>query len=144
MEDENQVGQGDPLAVRLAKWWQLSKQLAELRAEEMALRKEIFEECFPSPREGVNDYPLEAGYVLKGTYKLDRKLDEAALDSLAKELREEGVPVDSLVVYKPSLVTKEYRELTEEQRILFEQVITIKPASPSMAIVLPKKKAGKK
>ena len=46
---------------------------------EMKLRKEVMATFFPEPVEGVNSLELEQGWVLKATYKIDRKIDPAAL-----------------------------------------------------------------
>ena len=37
---------------------------------------------------------------------------------------------------------KEYRELTAEQTQLFDQCLIVKPGSPALEIVLPKKRAA--
>lgn len=130
---ENEVSPNE-----LALWYRMNDDLRKLRAAEMALRQRLFGHYFPEPKEGVNDFPLDDGYVLKGTYKLDRKIDEGALNVLTPFLRENGVGVDELVRWKPDLKTKEYRNLTEEERKLFDQVLIVKPSSPSMEIVKPK------
>lgn len=124
-------------------WANLRKQIANIKPivdEEMKLRKEIFSSMFPTPAEGVNDSPLHSGWVLKGTYKLDRKIDEAALPAAMEQLRALGVVADKLVAYKPSLVTSVYKELTAEQRVIFDTALEIKPASPTLELNPPKGK----
>ena len=46
--------------------------------KEQALRKEIMALFFPAPEEGTNKVDLGAGWTLKATHKIDRKIDEAA------------------------------------------------------------------
>jgi len=133
---ENAVTQAD-----LAKWYELADQLKKIRAQEMTLRKKIFGNAFPDPKEGTNSYELGDGYVLKAQHKLDRNIDPGALDALKEKLRENHINPDVLVQYKPSLVLKEYRTLTDEERALFDQCLIVKPGSPSLEIVLPKRKA---
>lgn len=132
---KNEVTQAD-----LAAWFEMHTQLKALRAKEMTLRKKIFDGAFPDPKEGTNNYELSDGYMLKGQYKLERHIDQGALDALKDKLREQGVNPDELVQYKPSLVTRQYRTLTEEQLKLFDQCLIVKPGSPSLEIVLPKRK----
>jgi len=132
---ENKVTQAD-----LSAWYEMSQELKKLRAKEMVLRKKIFDGAFPDPKEGTNNYELADGYMLKAQYKLDRNVDPGALDALKDKLRENKINPDSLVQYKPSLVIKEYRHLTEEQHKLFDQCLIVKPGSPSLEIVLPKRK----
>ena len=120
-------------------WFELQKQLDVVKKQEMDLRKRIFAHFFQHPKEGTNTVPLSAGWVLKGQYKIDRKLDEATFITLAPMLREKGLDVDSLVKYKPELVLPIFRTLTLEQAATFEQVLIIKPGAPSLEIVLPKR-----
>lgn len=120
-------------------WFELTKQLENVKKQEMDLRKKIFAFYFQHPKEGTNTAPLTDGWVLRGQYKIDRKIDEATLLTLAPMLREKGVPVDSLVKYKPELATTVFRTLTLDQLKLFEQVMVSKPGSPSLEIVLPKR-----
>ena len=129
---ENEITQAD-----LEKWYKLANELKSIKAQEILLRKKIFAGKFPDPIEGTNTCPLEDGWVLKGTYSLDRAIDQGAFDAIKEKLEEENVSPDSLVQYKPSLVKRAYNTLTAEQRNLFDQCLIIKPGSPSMTIVLP-------
>lgn len=131
----------------LIEWDRLKKQLDAVKASEMLLRKKIFGCCFASPKEGTNDFALANGYVLKGDYKIDRTLDvgtfnalkAAPAEGLMSPLQQAGINPDKLVEYKPSLVLKEYRTLTDEQRKFFDQCLVIKPGAPSLKIELPAK-----
>lgn len=109
---------------------------------EQELRKEVAALFFLEPKEGVNNFDLDAGYKLKLTHKIDRKLDEAALDAVKAKLREEfQVNPDALVVMKPSLDTKAYKGLcltNPDAAKVFDTALTIKPASPTLEIVAPK------
>lgn len=127
----------------LTKWFTAQQKLADickpLVDEEMALRKQVFAEFFPTPEEGVNDHKLTGGFVLKGTHKIERKVDEAMLSAKEGELIKAGIPMNELIEMKPKLATKEYRKLSAEQRKLFEQVLDIKIGAPQMEIVKPKR-----
>lgn len=123
----------------LTTWFELQAQLAQLKDREMILRKKLFAEAFPAPEEGTNSFNLPDAYVLKGTHKLDRKIDLAAYNQLLPNLRKAEVPVDRLLKWDPSLVTGEYRTLTPAHLHLFDQILIIKPGAPSLEIVLPKK-----
>lgn len=127
-----------PLAERLSNWYKLSKELKLLRVKEMLLRKSLFATMFPDPDEGVNKYDLDDGYVVKGTYALERKIDQGAFDAMKEKLIEAEVKVDAIVTYAPSLAKKVYNALNEDQVNLMDQCLIIKPASPSMEIVKPK------
>lgn len=134
-----QIPNNDVTLADLTVWYEMQEQLTKLRASEMLLRKKLFAAFFPTPKEGTNSFALDQGWVLKGTYKIDRKIDIALLMNFSTSLRENGINPDALVKYEPSLVTKAYRELTAEQEKLFDQVLVVKPGAPSLEIVLPAK-----
>ena len=126
------------LAAKLNAWQEQKKIAADSKALEMTLRKELFNKFFPNPEEGVNKLELQDGWGAKGTYKLDRKIDEAALPAVNDQLKELGVAFDGLVKNKPSLVIKEYKKLNEEHRAIFDEALTTKPGSPTLEITAPK------
>lgn len=135
---ENEVTQAD-----LAEWYRLKDQLATIRNSEMLLRQKIFKGLFPTPKEGTNSHTLPDGYVVKATHTISRDIDVGAVEAYRQRLTEQGVAVDKLLNWKPSLVTKEYRTLTEEQRNMFDACLIIKPGSPTIEIVKPKTKGSK-
>jgi hypothetical protein len=124
--------------------WQAAKAAADAVKptieKEQALRKEVFALFFPAPIEGTNKFDLPEGWALKGTYKIDRKVDEQAVPAVTEALRSMGVNVDLLIGNEPKLKTATYRELTAEQRVIFDQALTIKPGSPTVELVAPKAK----
>lgn len=129
----------------LADWYQAleaAKAAKSIIENEQALRKEVAALFFLDPKEGVNTEDLENGYKLKLTYKIDRKLDDAALDAVKAKLRDEfQINPDALVETKPSLVTKAYKGLcatNPDAAKVFDTALTIKPASPTLEIVTPK------
>lgn len=131
---ENAVTKEDLIA-----WYEMSKTLKELKVSEILLRKKIFTSAFPNPEEGSNDFKLEDGWVLKGKFGLTRTIDEGAFNALREKLQQVNVNPDSLVQFKLTLVKSKYNKLTTEEQLLFDQCLVIKPATPSLEIVLPKK-----
>jgi hypothetical protein len=81
--------------------------------------------------------------VLKGGHVINRSVDEAALLVLASTFAEKKLPVDKLIKRKPELVIGEYRKLTKEEQLLFDQALVIKPGTPSLEVVLPAKRVAK-
>lgn len=129
---------------KLQEWHQavLAAQEAKKLVEaEQALRKEVMALFFPEPVEGTNKFDLEAGWSLKATHKIERKVDEAALPAVLQQLREMGVNPDTLIRTKPDLDTKAYKSLVQinpDAAHVFEQALTIKPGSPTVELVPPK------
>lgn len=133
---ENEVTQAD-----LSQWYTMQDELKKLRAAEMLLRQKIFKHFFPTPEEGTNNHELPDGWMLKGKHTVNRDIDQGAFQVLRQQFEEAGIHPDALVQYKPSLVKREYNTLTAEQRHLFDQALIVKPGSPSLEIVLPKRAA---
>lgn len=131
----------------LIEWSQAQAKLAEVKSlveNEMRLRKQVMAAYFPTPVEGVNTCQLESGWEMKATYKIDRKLDEAALPAINIELRGMNVNPDPLVRLKLELDTAAYKSLTQINPAaakVFEKAMISKPASPSIELKPPKAKA---
>lgn len=130
---QNVVTQAD-----IEQWYKMHQELSRLRAAEMLLRKKIFSGLFPEPVEGTNKHELGDGWLLKATYSLTRDIDPGALSVARDMLIERKINPDVLVNYKPSLVKSAYNKLTDDERAFFDQVLIVKPGSPSLEIVLPK------
>ncbi len=127
----------------LAHWYVLRDQLAQIRLEESLLRKKIVAFYFPSPREGVNKVTLPDGYLLEATCGYDRAVDIPTFEAIRESVKQDGFLFnpDALVRFKPDLVTKEYRMLTDDERAYFDHCLIVKPSSPTLRITAPKKKA---
>lgn len=124
---------------KLMEWEAIVLQATVLKDREMTLRKELFAMAFPKPTEGTNKLEIGNGYLLKGDYKLNRRLDEAALPTVLGKLKEINYPlIDRLVKYKPDMSIAEYRKLTDEQRKIMDECLTTSPGSPTLEIVAPK------
>jgi hypothetical protein len=114
-------------------WLIVRQQLEYIKEKEMELRNKISKALFPDPKEGANKHVL-GDYNLTLTHKLTRTIDEASLSNVVRTLHENGIPVDELINYKPSLVLSAYRKLEKEQLKLFDNVLIIKPATPSLSV----------
>jgi len=129
----------------LKEWYDLKKQLDEIKNKEIVIRQFIVAGLFPNPVEGTNTHPLNdgTGAVAKATHVLNRAVQVEPLEELRKSLQtNDNLPkldLDKLVRWKPEVAVKEYRLLTDEERHLFDQVLVIKPGMPGLEIMIPKK-----
>lgn len=127
-------------AFELLKRWFIQKdELKTLQAAEVLARKELAVHFFPTPREGTNIYEIVGDgtvppYELVMEHKINRSLDEALLNTLGRKLYEDGVPMDLLIEYKPSLKLAEYRKLNDAQRAAFDALLTSKEGTPTLTI----------
>lgn len=123
----------------LAEWYLTTQAVLPLKEAESNMRKSIFSMAFPEPKEGTNSLKLADGYVLKGIYGYNRKVDNELLTNIFEKLVEAEIPIDMLVKYKPEVKVTIYKALSEQQRNLFDQCLTIEPGSPSLKIEKPKR-----
>ena len=68
----------------LKKWSDMAEELKQLKAKEAALRLKLFKSVFVEPKEGTNKFNLAAGYVLKATLPISRKVDQVAFEATMK------------------------------------------------------------
>lgn len=130
----NEVTQSD-----LETWYNLDKQIKDLKAHEVLLRRKIFNGLFAEPTEGTNSHKLPDGAVVKGKYVISRTVDIGALNALREKFAVAGIHADELVKYTPELKLSGYRELTAEQQQLFDQALVVKEGMPGLEIVIPKR-----
>ncbi len=123
----------------LREWKEISTWVDTAKKKEMELRQQICAAFFPKPVEGINRVitMLDGNEIeIAVDHCINRKLDEAVLDSVMLSLpedspyRQPGV----LVAFKPSLVLKGFRTLPDDQRRIFSAALTETPGSPSLEI----------
>lgn len=148
-----EIPQDEVTAVDIADWYTLKQELGRLKAKEALLRMRIFRAFFKDPKEGMNNFELSklgdtTGALLKATHVINREVDIGAMDALRAATSAEGyngpkLDFGKLLRFKPEVVTKEYRTLTDEERHLFDTALVIKPGSPTVDVEIPKRpKAG--
>lgn len=109
-------------------------------AAEQAARKTCFETLGLPEVEGQQSLELPDGWKLKHKVPFKRDIDPRVAMHLRAPLAEHGVSLDSLIEWKPSLVTEAYRELTAEARAVFDACLTTTPGMPTLELVPPKVK----
>lgn len=131
----------------IVKWLEMVDRLAAAKNEEMAARKRIAENLFPSIQRGTQEWRFgdSAGldYVAKRltcSYSQSFKVDVAALTLVAPRLIELGVNPNDLVEWKPELKKKAYDALTDEQRAIADEAITYTWGSPTIKLADLKKR----
>jgi hypothetical protein len=97
-----------------------------------------FAELIPCVTEGTVVAELPDGWKLKRTVSYTRKVDATQLESIRALLAQLHVSLDKLVDWKPSLITRQYRQLTEEARAIVDSCITTTPNLPTLDLVPPK------
>lgn len=123
----------------LAEWQDNKRKLAYYKEQEKEQRLILFAGTFPNPVEGVQRHKLPDGRSIKAQYKINRKLEEAALPVTLARMRELGVAnTDALVNYKPTLAKREWNTLSDEMKLEFSPAVIATPGTPTLDIELPK------
>lgn len=126
---------------RLQVWFGMSDQLSQLKTAEALARKDLAAYYFPTPEEGTNRIDIGLGFDLKLDHKINRVVDEAALNALGgdtkalKEIDKLAIPMGELFVQKWELKLGAYRSLNDAQRKFVDKLLDIKEGTPGMAIV---------
>lgn len=128
-----------PLKTLLAEWHEVKHAAAALVEKERVLRSEIFGKAFPTPEEGskYNKLDLEDGWMLQGDYKINRRIDEAALGEVQKQM--DPIMFNRAFRFKPELSKSGFKDLADDQKAIAAQAIIASPGTPGLEIVQKKK-----
>lgn len=125
------------IRAKIAERNQLLAWLDQGKAREMELRKELVSIFCPVRKEGTNNVTGD-GFEIKVGHKVSRKLDRAALDCVMSQFPAEHPArvIGNLIEYKPALVLDFYRTLSEQDRKIFDQALTISDdGAPTLEII---------
>ncbi|MDX1701846.1 MAG: hypothetical protein R3250_14565 [Melioribacteraceae bacterium] len=115
---------------KIERWEKLSTELKRIKAEEMALRREICAEILsgiPLPARWKGNYD---GIDVKAENGVSHNIDNAGLSAVWKELLAEE---KNVVKFEPKLKLREYKKLNKEA--LIHEVIIVKPSAPTLTIL---------
>lgn len=99
---------------------------------ELKLRKQILERQFPSAGEGSHLY-IDNQYQVKGTFRNSIAIDQDEYD-LNKHL---FTPAElACCTEKVSISMSKYKKLKDEDKLFIDDMVTIKPALPTLSIEL--------
>jgi len=117
----------------LVKWYQAAEQLRAAKATELALRKQVVEEYFPTLEEGAQSVGIEGNAKLVCTQPYSYSVDVDALDAALEHLPK--TKQDKIVTWKPTMSVSVFRKLTKKAQNAFAaECLTIKPGTPSLTI----------
>lgn len=112
----------------LIEWMQAAAELRELKEREQELRKAVIRQLFPSPVKGLNKRQLDAERELHATFRVNYKVDKAAIMHVDPALR------DSVIEWKPSVKESVYNKLDHSAKLQLADAITVTPGLPSLEI----------
>lgn len=131
-------------------WTHHSSEAAKHQTEEKRLRAEIITLLYgedPQLAEGSgNKVDVGHSFILQITQPITRKVDAGALDSMGsafaddeeEQARVSGI-IDKIIESKPSLSVSAWKHLSDEERLLFADVVTESTGTPSAKLVQPKR-----
>lgn len=121
---------------KITDWLKCKVLLAELKPEEMELRKELCEKILGSKTEGTVNFPTSMG-ILAAVASINYSIDKAALDKIWKKLTLEE---KACIKWTPDLRVGKFKALESNSRL--QTVLTTKPATPTLTLKEDKNKDG--
>jgi len=123
--------------------WRNAKQTLDAAKEnEMQMRKNLTNLLFPNPVKGTQRFNLGNGYSIKLVHKLNYKLDkdrvEQALDKIEAQGPKGELIAERLVKFTPELSQTEYKLLSEIDKKIIDEVLTVEPGAPTLELEEPK------
>lgn len=126
-----------PAPADVASWEALRAQLDETKDAEMSLRQQIAAQAFLNPTKGTNTATFTDGTHVKCVFGFNRSIDLALLQNTGQQMHAQGVPLDRLVKWTPTVVESEYEALAPELRAIFDSVVTSTPSAPQLTVIRP-------
>lgn len=135
----NELKDNADFLAELHRWSVLSEQLADIKAQEIALRIKLFNQAFPMANIGTNTAALNEGWELKGKLTANKSIDKAELLTLQPEFKKLSIDVNTVFNWKPELSKTQYDKLNLKQKNQVDRVVTLKKGTPALEIILPTK-----
>jgi len=118
------------LQIKLARHMELVSNLQQVKAKEMALRKELAAYFLKSRHVGTHNFS-EEGYAVKAIKKNVTSLDSDMLSQMYDDFSNEE---RGCINFQPKLVMKEYKRLAEDEREYLDMCIMVKPGAPGLIV----------
>ena len=130
-------------SAKIQRWHEKAEELARVKAEELLLRLELVAEYFPAGGEGTEKADLGKGFELVAKFGLNHRLpaEETTRPVLAKMAKADPAGdelVKRLVKWTPEVRVGEMKKLPARLAKLFETILTITPATPTLELRAPK------
>ena len=128
---------------KIQRWADKAAELSRVKAEEMALRLELVDLFWPTRGTGTKTLDLGKGFTLAVTFDTNYTLavedkTRPALENIAAADPAGPELAKRLVKWTPELRVGEFKKLpTKLQRMILE-VLTLKPATPTLELRVPK------
>lgn len=121
--------------VQLIKQWSdLKKRITDLTNAEKALRQAIRDRFAPGIYDETINFQIGPKHKLKMSQYATYNVDEEILQKEMNNLFSQGIDVNEIFRFKPSLNVKKYKELSSDDQLVLSDVITIKDGSFSVKI----------
>lgn len=108
------------------------KDLDAAKKLELILRKQIIDQAFDYQGEGVANAYV-GNVMIKATFGYTRTLDMDAVDANMESFSDAE---RSCLVMKTALSVSRYKNLSDKERTLLDECITVKPSLPSIKMTI--------
>ncbi len=120
----------------IGQWCTIKEQAVEFKNKESGLRLKLVENLFAAAPSKGTCHVKFGDYRLKLVSKLNYKLDYAAFYALAQtpEFAAANIPAEILKPQDPVLNESVYATLSDTQKVLLSNCVTITKASPTLTL----------
>lgn len=135
----------ETLFERALVWEKAKAALQVAQANEAAARDALLEKDFADRVIGTNTKALPDGRLVKCVASLRYSSDMARVKACVakmKKLANGGLLAERLFGYEPKVMISELKKLPDNMRKLADAAIDLKPARPSIEIVVPERADG--
>lgn len=128
----------------IAQWQEACQRLAIAKEDELRLRSLLIALFDPRTIEGTETLPVSHGFKLKAVKAMRYSFPHAnaARDTtltLAADYGQEGQFIaNRLIAWKPELIVREYRTLSDDMLAAVNRFIIARPAQAQLVLVAPK------
>ncbi|WLY87246.1 hypothetical protein [Vibrio phage vB_VibM_83AMN] len=130
--------------LNLLRDWETEKNALDVsKANEADLRADLVTKLFGDNTydlKGTFKYQLLNNYRVSAVFSVRYAIDDAVLKAMMPTLHEQGIDVNELITWKPSLNEKAYLALDSDQKQIVDSFITSKQGTPQVKIELPKRR----
>ena len=119
----------------LDEWHHASTQADHFKSLELKLRNQLFDGHFSKDERGTQKIRIEHEMALIGNAKFNYTIDRPGLEAtLAAAGDNERAIIDSVISYSPKVKEAAFEALSDEDKKLVSDFITVKPGTPAIEI----------
>lgn len=126
---------GDNLKPLIREWYSVKEKLAELKDQEMQLRKQVTEAVFGEPKKGTQKVDLSDVAELVLSQQVQISVDKDEFDKYKAHMEKKGlVGENGVIKLKPEVSATAFKYMSDEDKATFDSVFKHGFKSPTLEV----------